>query len=307
MKNLKLGILTTTICLLLTLPVIIFGFKATDVQAYELKDLPNISEVVFNFDSQEVKDIYDLKLVTVIINGNPQHVLTNRSDIYKFLEDLGVIVDNNKKILSTTDTIYTGTVIRVITVGIVVEELNIDIPFRVEKINTKEIPFSETETVQEGVLGIRTKKVKKVYEDGKLVSEEVLAEKITKEPINRVIQIGILRYSPEDLDVRYGYNCDHWYSVVNESNYTDQEKQWLKFVMYCESGCNAESTKNSVYKGLFQWNPRYWDAYYYKDNIFDGYAQIRNTITKIRQGVKLSSYWPSCHSRYVSKYGEFVR
>jgi hypothetical protein len=296
MKNLKLGILTSTICLSMALPVIILGFKATDVQAYETNDIPNVNEILFNLDSQEIKDVYNLKLVTVIINGKPQRVLTNKSNTYKLLDDLGIVVDSNKKILSTSDTLYTGTVVRVITIGTVIEELN-----------TKEIPFGEKSTVQEGVLGVRTKEIKKVYEDGKLVAEKVLSERITKEPINQIVKVGILRYSPNDLEQKYGYNCEHWYSVVDEGNYTDQEKQWLKFVMYCESGCNAESTKHPVYKGLFQWNPKSWDADYRKDNIFDGYAQIRNTVDKIRRGVNLYAFWPSCHSKYVSEYGEFVR
>jgi len=161
--------------------------------------------------------------------------------------------------------------------------------------------------VQAGVLGIRTKEIKRTYEDGKLVSEEILSEKISREPTNRILKVGVLKYSPEDLDVRYGYNCNHWYSVVDETNYTNQEKQWLKFVMECESGCNGESDKNSTYKGLFQWNPKYWDIFFPDDNIYDGYAQIKNTIWKVRKGANLYVYWPSCHRQYVAKYGEFVK
>ncbi|HCC67975.1 TPA: hypothetical protein DEP90_02055, partial [Patescibacteria group bacterium] len=98
-----------------------------------------------------------------------------------------------------------------------------------------------------------------------------------------------------------------WYSVVDDGNYTIQEKKWLKLVMYCESGCNAESDKNPVYKGLFQWHPKYWNIFYPKDNIYDGYSQIENTVRKIRNGVNLYAYWPMCHKRYVTKYGEFIR
>jgi hypothetical protein len=307
MKSFKLGLLTSTICILITLPIILFGVKVPYINAYEDTSIPNISEIVFKFDSQEAKNIYNLNLVMVVINGNPRYVLTNRIDVNRLLEDMGVVLDNNKKVVSTTEEVQDGTVIRVITVGTVIEELNIEIPFETREVNTKEIPYGSTETVQSGVMGIRTKHVRKTYEDGKLVSEQIISDEVTKSPVAKIIKVGVLRYSPADLAVRYGYNCDHWYSVVDEGNYTDQEKQWLKLVMYCESGCNAESEKHSVYKGLFQWNPRYWDAYYYEDNIFDGYAQIENTVHKIRQGVSLSSYWPACHKRYVQQYGEFIR
>lgn len=307
MKNFKFGILTITICLFTAIPVILFGLKVPYIQAYEATEVPNVAEIVFKFDTQEVKNVYDLNLVMVVINGTPKSVLTNRTDIYRLLEDLGVIINNNKKVVSTTEDVKDGTVIRVITVGTVVEELNIDIPFRVEEVNTKEIPYGERKTVQNGVLGLQTKQIKKTYEDGKLVLEEILSDEITRKPVTQIVQVGVLRYSPDDLAVRYGYNCNHWYSVVDQGNYSEQEKQWLKFVMKCESGCNGESNKHPVYKGLFQWHPKYWDAYYSKDNIFDGYAQIRNTVHKIRQGVKLGSYWPACHKRYVATYGEFVR
>lgn len=307
MKNNKLGLLTSTICLTIALPIVILGLRVPYVNAYNSPEIPNINEIVFQFDTQEIKNIYDLNLVTVVINGKAQKVLTNRTDINRLLEDLGVVLDNSKKILSTTENVQNGSVVRVITVGTVVEELNIDIPFRVEKVNSKDIPYGETETVQEGVVGVRTKNIKMVYEDGKLVSEEVLSEAITREPVEKILKVGVLRYSPSDLDVRYGYNCPHWYSVVDEGNYTENEKKWLKFVMYCESGCNAENNRHSVYKGLFQWNPRSWDAYYRKDNIFDGYAQIRNTVDKIRRGVNLYAFWPSCHRKYVATYGEFVK
>lgn len=289
------------------MPMFLFGLSVPYVEAYEEKDLANISEIVFKFDTQEVKNVYDLNLVTVVVNSIPRHVLTNRTDIYRLLEDLGVVIDNSKKIVTTTEDVRDGSIIRVITVGTVVEELNIDIPFNTEEVNSKDIPYGEKETVQNGVLGVQTKQIKKVYEDGRLVSEKVLSDEITRSPVNKIVKVGVLRYTPDDLEVKYGYNCNHWYSVVDEGNYTEQEKQWLKFVMYCESGCNGESDKHSVYKGLFQWHPKSWDAYYSKDNIYDGYAQIKNTVHKIRQGVNLGAYWPACHKRYVSTYGEFVR
>ena len=300
MKNCKLGILTVTICLMLGFSIIFFGHQVPYARAYTKMDIPNINEIVFSFDTQEIKNVYDLNLVTVVVNGKSRKVLTNRVDIYKLLEDLGIVIDGSKKILSTTERIQDGTVIRVITVGTVVEEQKIDIPYKTEEISTKELPYRDTETVQEGVLGVRTKEIKKIYEDGKLVSEEVISNTITRNPINRIVKIGVLKYSPDDLDVRFGYNCDHWYSVVDNGNYTDEEKEWLKFVMECESGCNAESDKNMKYKGLFQWDPYWWYKQYPNENIYDGYAQIKHTAEKLRNGA--SSLWPACNRAFNRSY-----
>jgi hypothetical protein len=281
---------------MLGLPILFFGHRVPYARAYTEVDICNISEIVFSFDTQEVKNIYDLNLVTVVVNGKSRKVLTNRVDLDKLLEDLGVVIDSSKKIVTTNDRVQDGTVVRVITIGTVVEEQKIDIPFNTEEINTKELPYREIEVVQEGVLGVRTKEIKKTYEDGKLVSEEIISNAITRNPINKIVKIGVLKYSPDDLDVRYGYDCTHWYSVVDNGNYTDQEKQWLKFVMECESGCNAESDKNRKYKGLFQWDPYWWYKQYPNENIYDGYAQIKHTAEKFQSGAV--NLWPACNRAF---------
>ncbi|MCD4756533.1 G5 domain-containing protein [bacterium] len=307
MKTSKLVILTSTICLSLLLPIILIGVNPKYTYAHDTKDVVDIPTVLFDLNTQEVNHVFDLSLVTVVINGRPTQVLTKRTDVFDLLRDLGVVVDNSKRIVSISQEVQSGSVIRVITVGTVVEELNIDIPFETERINTKDIPYGDTLVSQKGVLGIRTQQIEKVYEDGKLVSEVILSEVITRKAKGEIIKVGVLSYGIADLEKTYGYNCTHWRGVVNSGNYTEREKEWLNFVMYCESGCNAESDKNSVYKGLYQWNPRYWNIFYPKDNIYDGYAQIENTIIKIRKGAKLYSYWPDCHRKYVAKYGEYDR
>lgn len=309
MNKSKIVSFVLTICLGILLPVLVVGLNPqyTYAQDTELISGTNISEILLDTDIQEMQNVYGLKLVTVVINGKPISVLTHRTDVYRLLRDVGVVVDNSKRIIATDENLGNGSVVRVITVGTVVEELNIDIPFSTETINTKEIPYGDEEVTQIGVLGVRTQQIRKVYEDGKLIEEEVLSDEITRDPTTQIVLIGVLSLGIEDLEQTYGYNCDHWYSVVDSGNYTDQEKQWLKFVMECESGCNAENDKNSTYKGLFQWNPYYWNKLYGEDNIYDGYAQIKNTIDKIRKGAKMDVYWPACHRAYVREYGEFVR
>ncbi|MCD4811140.1 G5 domain-containing protein [bacterium] len=307
MKISKLVILTSTICLSLLLPVVLIGINPKYTHAYNDRGVADVSNILLNFNTQESNHVFDLSLVTVVINGRSTQVLTNREDALSLLKDLGVVVDNSKRIVSISQEVQAGSVIRVITVGTVVEGFDIDIPFQTEKINTKDIPYGDTLVTQKGVLGVRTQEIERVYEDGKLVSEVILSERISRESVKEVVKVGVLSLGIGDLEKTYGYNCTHWRSVVNSGNYTEREKEWLNFVMYCESGCNAESDKNSTYKGLYQWHPKYWSIFYPKDNIYDGYAQIKNTIIKIRKGAKLYSYWPSCHRKYVAKYGEYDR
>lgn len=307
MKKLKLGLITATICLSLSIPILFFGFQPQDTQAYDDIEVVSLTEILFGINQQEARNIYNLNLVTVIVNNRPQNVLTNRINIYSLLDDLGILVNNNKRIISTTEAIQRGTVIRVISVGTVIEEIQIDIPFETEEVSSREISYGERKITQDGVLGVRIQHIESIYEDGVLISENVIFDEVSREPVNEIVQVGVERFSISDLDKLYGYNCSHWHSVVDETDYTDQEKQWLKFMMKCESGCKAENDRHSIYKGLFQWHPRYWYIFFPNDNIYDGYAQIHNTMWKVNDGVNLHAYWPACHRRYVQRYGEYVR
>ena len=74
--------------------------------------------------------------------------------------------------------------------------------------------------------------------------------------------------------------------------------------MRWEYGCNAESDKDDFYKGLFQWSPCQWYSQFPTDNIFDGKAQIRRTLQKLRAGADPEYMWPAVYKRYVATYGE---
>lgn len=52
----------------------------------------------------------------------------------------------------------------------------------------------QSKVIQEGVQGEKVVTTKVVYEDGKEVSREVINETITKEPVNRIVAVGTLKY-----------------------------------------------------------------------------------------------------------------
>ena len=265
-----------------------------------------LESILFNIDYEEVKNTFSLNLVHVIYGGDKFSILTNRSSISLLLYDVGIIIDNNSRVISTSENVENNMIIRVITKGTIIETHREYIPYISETIDSTEIDVGERKVIQKGVLGVRKVEIKKIYEDGELISKTELTNEIQSEPIKEIVAIGVLMHSPDDVEQR-GYNCDFWYGVVDQMNFTAQEKQWLKLVMKCESGCNAENNRHRVYKGLFQWHPRYWYREFPEDNIFDGFAQINNAIFKIRNGVQMGVYWPACHRRYVATYGEYIQ
>lgn len=155
---------------------------------------------------------------------------------------------------------------------------------------------------QEGEDGLMTQKIKRVYLEEELIQEIVVEEEVLKQPVKEIIRYKGANDTPTSV-TNLGPSCDYWKSVVDSLNATEEEKQWLKFTMGKESGCNAEKNEGS-YKGLFQWNPCLWYKLYPNDNIFDGRVQIKRTLQKIREGAHPKNMWPAVYKLYIAEYGK---
>lgn len=78
-------------------------------------------------------------------------------------------------------------------------------------------------------------------------------------------------------------NCPYWFAKVDEITQDETERAWLKRVMECESECRSGVVNGGGYTGLFQWSPYFWKKQFEED-IFDGEAQIKNSLYKYRVG-----------------------
>ena len=264
----------------------------------------DIKEAVFGTNLDVERSSRKPKLVRIKKGDYVYNVFTVETDIYKILGQYKINIEDNVKISISTEHIVDGTLIRVIQTETVIEDITEDIPFATETVKSYELFEGQKNVVQEGVLGAKTKRVLSYYEDGVLKESTILMEKVVKEPVKKITEIGASIFSLDGIEKR-GYNCPYWDSVVDSGPYSDEEKTWLKFIMKCESGCNAElnSNNNKTYKGLFQYSPTTWKKRY-TENIFDGYAQIRNTVEKYRSGESTrKSQWPACHKKFLREVG----
>ncbi len=268
------------------------------------------TQKVFGIDTLEEKKLLDIKFITVNNDGDVEHFLTNAKTPVEALLLNGYAVDENKKIEtnSSSDTLTNDSIIVLNTYRTVLEKVSISIPY--EKVTEGESlceNLSTRITLQKGVLGVATQTIQKIYVGDSLVSTEIVGEDLVSSPRKEIILLSGPNDSPDDVE-QIGYNCAYWESYIdNEVSATDEEKRWLKFTMRLESGCNAESTKNSYYKGLFQWSPCLWYKQFPNDNIFDGKAQIRRTLQKLRSGANPKYMWPGTYKQYVATYGELSR
>ena len=265
------------------------------------KGSPSVLEETF----RNKKAVLDekIKIVTVTYNKNSSMYLTRSITPTQALLSLGYPVSNSNRIFSTSpaDRLYTDSHILIQTYRRELSNLTVEIPFRTETKGTVLCAkLAKPVIEQEGVLGVKTQIIEKYYLEDKFISERIVSESIDKEPVDKIIAYTGANHDPDSV-TQLGYNCNHWNSVVDSLNATDEEKQWLRFTMKWESGCNAEHNKG-FYKGLFQWSPCLWYSSYPNDNIFDGYAQIRNTLNKVRAGAHPKYMWPAVYKKYLQQY-----
>jgi len=272
---------------------------------FSISSYYKLLEQLSGLTQEEIESSPYIKLITVNYDGKISSHLTNKPTVISALLDLGYPLSNNNVITSTSTvgSIFQQAFVRVDTYTTTVEELFSDIPFTTEIQGAVLCQKLQRQSIkQEGVLGIQSTTIKKTYIGGEFSDEEVLNQATIKEPIPEIIVLEGPNDTPDSVQQR-GYSCPFWESYVDGIQATDEEKQWLKFTMKMESGCNAESNK-SYYKGLFQWDPCLWYSSYPNDNIFDGAKQIQRTLEKIRAGANPKNMWPGVYKQYVKIYGE---
>ncbi len=261
-----------------------------------------IREALFLPDPLQEKASYGPKLITIQRGGTAFNTLTTLSNVYDILRESSIELNKNDYVYLNTEYVINGSVIKIVKTTNTIFEMLEEIPFEKEVIENPQLLKGEEKIIQEGKSGIKKQVYFNTYEDNVLVKSELIDEIIIKKPIKEIKEIGTSMYSLNNIEKK-GYNCPFWYSVVDSGPYTQEEKDWLKFMMYCESGCNAESNKSN-YKGLFQWSPYWWNKQF-DENIFDGYAQIKHTVEKYRAGeATRSSQWPTCNAKYLKAIGE---
>lgn len=292
---------------LITLLVLVISMfllidKSLTVYAQEglMSEYMLLREKAFDIDVEKERVSSGIKVITLKKEGVVSSIITTATTLEEILDQNDIYLTEKDYVSLSTAHIVNGTIIDIVRVEKLLVENIINIPFETKVVKTNSRRLGEEEVIQEGVLGVMIEKVMTYYEDGVLVGTEVIEENLRRDPIDKVVEIGTSQFSLNGITVR-GYDCPYWYGVVDAGPYSEEEKKWLKYIMYCESGCNAESNKSS-YKGLFQWSPYWWNKQF-SENIFDGHAQILHTVEKYRAGESTrESQWPACNARYVKTY-----
>ncbi|MDD4382044.1 MAG: G5 domain-containing protein [Candidatus Dojkabacteria bacterium] len=279
--------------------------KGNTSDRFERANSKYFVQAVYGVNADLESEINRVKVITVNYQGDIKRYLSKSSNPTKALNDLGYPVSSVLKVVSTspTNALYNNSYILVYSYESVIDTVQVTIPYqRIEQHGTLCKKLSREIVEQKGVLGLMTQTVRRIYERGVLVMEEIIEKRIDKEPRAEIIALNGPNDSPLEVP-QVGYNCNYWDAYIDTIDANAEEKQWLKFTMRWESGCNAENDRHPYYKGLYQWDPCLWYKQYPKDNIFDGRLQIKHTLEKLRAGADPAKMWPAVYKKYVQKYG----
>ena len=101
-----------------------------------------------------------------------------------------------------------------------IEIEEIDLEYTTTYQNSSELPKDTLQVIQEGKIGKQQQITKKVYEDGKLVAEELVGSKVTTSSIDRIVVVGTANYT-SNYKVKKGdivYVTSHTLDVRRESS-----------------------------------------------------------------------------------------
>lgn len=137
--------------------------------------------------------------------------------------------------------------IKVIKVKETIDEVEEPIPFEEQTQDSNKLDKGTSKVVQEGKDGLQKSKIKKVYENGELVSEEVLSTEVINKPVHKVTHNGT-RVKPTVKTSKGTINVKKTITM-NASAYDDSPQSQGKWV-----GTTAIGVKPRV--GIVAVDPR---------------------------------------------------
>lgn len=133
--------------------------------------------------------------VTVAVDGSILSIQTAESTVEDMLKaediDLGEL---DKVSYNLEEKITSGMEVKITRVAEEYFASTEPVEFGLVKQEDNNLEQGQSKVLQEGVQGEKVVTTKVVYENGKEVLKEVINETITKEPVNRIIAVGTLRY-----------------------------------------------------------------------------------------------------------------
>lgn len=131
------------------------------------------------------------KPVQLTDGGQTKTVYTTGKTVEQLVADLQITLSDLDKVTPALDSVIDeNSEVKIVRIKKDIEEIQEPIAFETVKKNEPKLIRGKEQVVQEGQEGILLKKKEKVFEDGVLVSEQIVDEKIHTESVQKVIAVG---------------------------------------------------------------------------------------------------------------------
>ncbi|MGF7058411.1 3D domain-containing protein [Brassicibacter mesophilus] len=136
-------------------------------------------------------DIKKAVPITVTLGNKKLEVKTAKDTVKEALDSLEIAYDENDKIEpSLNEKVTSKLEINVTRVDEKIEVKSEEIPYKTITKNNKDLEKGKNVKVQNGERGLKEVKIKEIYENGELISSEIMEESVAKEPVNEIIEKG---------------------------------------------------------------------------------------------------------------------
>ncbi len=144
----------------------------------------------------KIEKEFDIKIrravpISVNFKGSEKNIKTANVKVKDVLKSQSITYDKDDKITPALDSkVVKDMKIKVIQYEEKMKTVEEEIGFQTQAKENGQLEKGKTLTVQEGVKGLKQNTVKEVYENGKLMSTQIIATKVVKEPVVKIVQNG---------------------------------------------------------------------------------------------------------------------
>lgn len=144
-------------------------------------------------EGMQVKVIRALP-VTVTVDGATRQYLTRGKRVADLLREEKIQVGKEDIVLPSLDTkLSAGTTVRITRVTRAVQEKKIVLPYGVRRQPTATLLKGQTRVLVTGQNGLAVERWEVTYHDGKEKARRLIARQVVRQPVDRVVQVGILQ------------------------------------------------------------------------------------------------------------------
>jgi len=182
--------------------------------------------------------------INVIADGKSSKVYTTEKTVQAAIEDLNISIRSQDKIEPPlTAELGANDTIKIVRVETTITSQEKTVPFSIVKKEDKSLDKGTEKVVQSGQVGVVIEQVEQRYEDGVLVSNEVVNETVKTESIDQVVALGTAKAKSTITTLA---NSNSSTESISVGDYTFKASEVLKNVTLTAYTAGPESTGKDV-------------------------------------------------------------